>query len=720
VAWWKLYGNTPASQIVRYLDVPFTPSANYTAEVFNLIIRRRGTPGTLTFELTADSTGDPGTVLQTVTKTVSDVDDTISVYLPFAASQALTGSTTYHLKVYGAATDDADDHWEVLTNDDGFASLYSSDDAVWAGAGVSMYFRVTDADTKRQFYLFQLQSALYAVCRYDDGTTPKVYINGVRGTATSATSTTLTDSNLSMTADQFIGAYIRIIEGTGDGQVRQITDNTTTAFTVAAWDITPSTDSVYIVYGTDYWTEIGSTGLAKSTGKPSVADKIAYIPQGQANNVRRMRVNASAHDFAGDGTNKFDLVYVHAEGTKPQVYAANAGAASIAASDTKAWGTALAFGDSKSIGSFDFRINNMIGHNKVLHIFKEDGLYTFSNNVIEKLGANFDDVPDRHTGAGVAAKDNMLWFGWAHSVLRMQGASITDMMNWKLGYDGMGADKKGYISSIVSAVGWLFVAVNGDADNYSTILVWNGYGWHEVYKTWKKGAKILNMYWQPNPETRGRLWFDVDGDMAYMEYPRLSANPTKDSGINYHHEGVCVTATYDARDPNLYKVMSDLRVYVDQGACEVDYQTNSNVGTGTWTALGTASTSPVTDLTLDLGGVLKIRFRLRLQISATDTPCILDGWQLSGRMMPPERYQWVCTFSANSEADTYNDEPDDNPSTVYSQLQTWAINQTKLTLRSTSQSADDKVVTCSLPTKSVDWVDGSNWGGRISVALLET
>jgi hypothetical protein len=302
----------------------------------------------------------------------------------------------------------------------------------------------------------------------------------------------------------------------------------------------------------------------------------------------------------------------------------------------------------------------------------------------------------------------------------MQGASFTDMMNWKLGYDGMGDEKRGYISSIISAVGWLFASINGDADNYSSIIMWNGYGWHEVYKTWKKGAQINNLHWQSNLDTRGRLWFDVDGDIVYIEHPKFSANPIKDSGINYHHEGVCVTATYDARDPNLYKVMSDLRVYVDQGACEVDYQTNSNVGTGTWTALGTASTSPVTDLTLDLGGILKIRFRLRLQISATDTPCILDGWQLSGRMMPPERYQWVCTFSANSEADTYNDEPDDNPSTVYSQLQTWAINQTKLTLRSTSQSADDKVVTCSLPTKSVDWVDGSNWGGRISVALLET
>ena len=31
-AWWKLYGNTPASRIARYLSTAFVPSANYAAD----------------------------------------------------------------------------------------------------------------------------------------------------------------------------------------------------------------------------------------------------------------------------------------------------------------------------------------------------------------------------------------------------------------------------------------------------------------------------------------------------------------------------------------------------------------------------------------------------------------------------------------------------------------------------------------------------------------
>lgn len=65
------------------------------------------------------------------------------------------------------------------------------------------------------------------------------------GTATAATTTTLTDSGQSWTADEHIGRYIVIYDGTGRGQTRLITDNTTTAVTVGTWSITPDTTSKY-------------------------------------------------------------------------------------------------------------------------------------------------------------------------------------------------------------------------------------------------------------------------------------------------------------------------------------------------------------------------------------------------------------------------------------------------------------------------------------------
>jgi len=65
------------------------------------------------------------------------------------------------------------------------------------------------------------------------------------GTASAATTTTLTDDSQAWTADEHIGRYIVIYDGTGRGQSRLITDNTTEQVTVPTWAITPDTTSKY-------------------------------------------------------------------------------------------------------------------------------------------------------------------------------------------------------------------------------------------------------------------------------------------------------------------------------------------------------------------------------------------------------------------------------------------------------------------------------------------
>jgi hypothetical protein len=727
LAWWKLYGDTPASRIGRYLSIAFTPGGNITADKAYLIIRRRGTPGTLTFELCADSTGDPGTVLQTVTKTTSDITDTISIYQLFdwASTQALTGGTTYHIKIYGAATDSADSasgRWEVLGNSAGTASQYSAAGSAWTEVSFSLYFRVVGADFAGQWRFFYHEGALYAVSQSDTGATPVLLLNGVRGIATSATGTTLVCSALSMTADAYIGAYIRIYDGTGDGQVRQITDNDATSFTVATWDVTPDATSKFLVYGTDYWTTITGHGLTAITGKPVSTGTVCYFPQGGVAAIRRMRINGNTPEYAADSTNTCHLLGTHMEGATLKVVAGYRDTSAVKLADAVAWGTDLTLGAAKSVGTTDYRINNIYSHNKILYIFKEDGIYSYNNGIVEKLGNGFSDAPDRYMGVGVGAQNQYMWFGWSHSVERQLGSNIDDMLNYKRGYDGVPENRTGNISSIVSAVGWLFFVIDGGSSNYSSIVVWNGFGWHEIFRGWATGVRIRNAVWQPVFEGRGRLWFDIGGDVAYIEFPKYAANPLRDSSINYNWEGAIVTGTYDAHDQNLYKILSLLRVFTERGDVEVDYQTNANVGTTNWATLGTADSQPVEDLILNLGGVFQVRFRFRLQVTNTRTPSILTGWQLSGRMMPLSRYQYLGTFRADSEATSYSDEQDHDPNTLYTQLQTWAEQQTKLTFRTCFYSSDNKVVTIGLPSKSVDSLDPdtASWTGRISFPILET
>lgn len=77
------------------------------------------------------------------------------------------------------------------------------------------------------------------------------YISFATGTATSATGTTLVNSGKSWTTNQWANYQVRIISGTGAGQIRSITSNTGTTLTVPTWTITPDSTSVYSIEGND-------------------------------------------------------------------------------------------------------------------------------------------------------------------------------------------------------------------------------------------------------------------------------------------------------------------------------------------------------------------------------------------------------------------------------------------------------------------------------------
>lgn len=70
------------------------------------------------------------------------------------------------------------------------------------------------------------------------------------GTATSGAATTLTDSTKSWATNRWANYAVRILAGTGAGQIRPIASNTATALTVTgAWATNPDSTSVYAIQG---------------------------------------------------------------------------------------------------------------------------------------------------------------------------------------------------------------------------------------------------------------------------------------------------------------------------------------------------------------------------------------------------------------------------------------------------------------------------------------
>lgn len=72
------------------------------------------------------------------------------------------------------------------------------------------------------------------------------------GTATSGGASTLTNSAKSWTTNQWTQSQVRIVSGTGAGQIRTVASNTGTVITTsAAWTTQPDATSVYSIEGND-------------------------------------------------------------------------------------------------------------------------------------------------------------------------------------------------------------------------------------------------------------------------------------------------------------------------------------------------------------------------------------------------------------------------------------------------------------------------------------
>lgn len=77
------------------------------------------------------------------------------------------------------------------------------------------------------------------------------FVSFGNGTASSGSTTTLVDATRNWTVNQWSNSQVRIVSGTGAGQIRAITSNTATTLTCATFATAPDATSVYVIEGND-------------------------------------------------------------------------------------------------------------------------------------------------------------------------------------------------------------------------------------------------------------------------------------------------------------------------------------------------------------------------------------------------------------------------------------------------------------------------------------
>ena len=635
----------------RYISVSFTASASYTTAHSFAWLRRRGSPADISYALYSDTSDTPNVALST--GTASSFSDILSKLYDFELAQALTSGTKYHIVLFSASTDSSSNYWEVaaktvtLATSNGYTSSTGSV-GEWTQIAYEIYYRLTDADVVRRWWMFLFDGALYAVDKKDDATASQLYINGARGTASGATGTALVDTGIGWTASRWIDAYVRITKGTGKGQIRNITANTTDTLTVAAWNKIPDATSEYIIYGTEYWSEIATTGLGVVVSRPISASNVAYFPQGSSDNIREMHMSAGAHAFDDNGTNKADVLTTGRHITDgAQIWrglANNASSASVTD-----WGTDLSFGDNVEIGDNNYDISNMLTHNSKVYAFKADGVYNITaDTVVTDLEYGIKRTPHTDNGRAAISHQKFLYFNWLFSDEQEFSAGFNDNTLTDIGQGWSGPaipdGREGVAGSYESYIAWLFKAVDA-LSGTSSIMAFDGYGWHEIVRAYGAGRRIREVKMQPCEGTRNRLWWDCSGDLMCQIWPNGKANPLYDDSIAYMHEATIESAAIDmgtaAKLPkfigSLVAFTKNLKAGITVG---VSYQTDDDVGTNTWTEAGAFTQSPEDEIQINAENVGRFSYRLILNTNDENTPPDIQGVIPSGFARSPFRMIW--------------------------------------------------------------------------------
>lgn len=740
VHWQPLLDTTRYGRKFTSTDNPFT------ATKLQVWIRKVGTPADdLKVEVYSDSSNEPNVSQASATVSASDIDELISVLHEFDLGAGFTegSETDYWFVIYAEGAGDQHNHWQFAYGDEGVDTNKSSDDggSTWNTEGVQPYFRLTADDVNRKWHFFFLEGALYAIDEQADGTASSLYINGTRGKATAGSSTSLTDSNNGVyggawPTNLWSDAYVRITKGTGAGQVRKISTNTGTVINVSsAWDINPSTDSEYIIYGTNEWVDITpSTGdqIDGVVQDVAVFNDIAIFAQGTGSSdaaMLKMRwdetASPPAHDFDDDGTNKADYLHVyHDQVNGVQVYRAMNDDVALSRSDAKAWNTALDFGDDIPIGDQTFPITNVTDHDGLIYVFKWDSIWKVASDRPTRVRLQVDAAPAPENGAAVAVQDFFLYFSFLFSVERLYQQTVDDVGPWR--DEGMPDGRKGVAAALEPYLRWIFVGMDAD-DDTSSVLAYVDETHHEVFRAWAAGDRVQNVFVQPVPGGRNRLWISVGGDIVWVPLVKKGMNPLQDSEFHYQHEAHLITSTFDMNNLSLPKLFRDVRLNSDNLASGIsiamDYQLDDDVGTSSWVKAGTFRRSPEDDIEIARGDRRKIRLRFRLMTNESSTPPVINATILRGFTRTPVKRQWNVRLRLGSGMINRDKKGRRGPDAdeVYRWLLNAAESAKDIRIRSKYSQVDDLLVIVQPPSFFRSFVNTfTSWySGTISMTILE-
>lgn len=372
--------------------------------------------------------------------------------------------------------------------------------------------------------------------------------------------------------------------------------------------------------------------------------------------------------------------------------------------------TNLRFHEPVSFHDSFGKINQIIEYSenevKNLWVMREGMVFTIKTDS-EDSESDFADpislpelstVMEEHNGETSITSNVYLYFTIGNGIQRYYNQKLDS--NGPDADAGLPSNRQGVVSSAQGYPGRYFASVDAGTSGYSSILMNNESGWHEIYRAPNIGERIFDMSFQAIPtEEPDRLWFSVGDDIAWLVMPSKTLKAVFDDNAEYTHESVVVSAWHSASMVDITKLWKSINIIsenleADSVFIEADYQIDQETEWHPLPAEFYINPSQEVQLreTFGVSGK-RMRYRLRMQtIDKTKTPRIKTVVvKAIGRV----DLKYAYSFPYRSIEDSVNllGEPEDmTPEEVQDTVNEWAGGITKLLMHSTKKLFDNKWV----------------------------
>lgn len=273
---------------------------------------------------------------------------------------------------------------------------------------------------------------------------------------------------------------------------------------------------------------------------------------------------------------------------------------------------------------------------------------------------------------------------------------------------GLPEDRQGAIADMMAYPGRYFAAIDAGTDGYSSVLLNNNSGWHEIYRAPNAGERITALGYQAIAGERpDRLWISVGDDIVWLVMPSNTLKAVYDSSAEYTHESVLISSWLSIGMVDVIKQWGSMNIMAenleDEAVyIEADYQVDQDPN---WYPMsGHYVISPDQEIRFDdTFGVSakRLRYRLRLQTNdKTKTPFIKA---VVMKTVIKVATKYCFAISCRNVADDVNlrGEIDEiSPYERLEQLIDWANNATALQLGAFTYPFNGKRVFIDPPTIS--------------------